>query len=90
MFTVFSSALSAFLAYALPKIAVFFGIAILSTAVVTPIFESLKAKALLQVSQNAGSFLNAFELMGGFDCISIIFSAYIAAFSLKAAAKAAA
>ena len=63
MFTVFSSALSAFLAYALPKIAVFFGIAILSTAVVTPIFESLKAKALLQVSQNAGSFLNAFELM---------------------------
>ena len=67
MFTVFSSALSAFLAYALPKIAVFFGIAILSTAVVTPIFESLKAKALLQVSQNAGSFLNAFELMGGFD-----------------------
>ena len=90
MFVVFSSALTAFLAYAMPKIAVFFGIAILSTAVITPIFEGLKAKALTQVSQNAGSFINAFELMGGFDCISILFSAYIAAFALKAAAKAAA
>jgi len=89
MYGAILSALTDFLAIAIPKIAVFFGIAILSTAVITPIFEGLKAKALAQVSQNAGSFLNAFELMGGFDCISIIFSAYIAAFSLKAAAKAA-
>jgi len=90
MFAIFSTALTAFLSYAMPKIAVFFGIAILSTAVITPIFEGLKNKALAQVSANAGSFLNAFELLGGFDCISIIFSAYIAAFALKAAAKAAA
>ncbi len=88
MFQLFSTALSAFLMWAMPKVAVFFGIALVSTAVLKPIFEGFKTAALAQVSENAGTFLNAFEMMGGFDCISIIFAAYITAFSIKAAARA--
>lgn len=89
MFNVFGVALSQFLLWAMPKVAAFFGIALVSVAVIKPIFEGFKAAALAEVSSNAGTFLNAFELMGGFDCISIIFAAYITAFGLKAFSKAA-
>lgn len=90
MFEPIRLALMAFLSWAMPKIAVFFGIVVLSNAVITPIFDALKNKVLSNISANAGTFLNAFELMGGFDCISIIFSAYALAFGLKASARAAA
>lgn len=89
MFAPLWAALTAFLAFAMPKIAVFFGIVVISNAVITPIFESLKGQALLQVSQNAGSFINAFQLLGGFDFISILSSAYIMSFGIKAAARSA-
>jgi len=89
MFAPLWAALTAFLSWAMPKIAVFFGIVVISNAILNPIFNSLKQKVLSTISANAGSFLNAFQLLGGFDAISIIFSAYALAIGIKAAARAA-
>ncbi len=90
MFAPLWAALTAFLTWAMPKIAVFFGIVIISNSVLNPIFNALKQKALDNISANAGQFLNAFELLGGFDAISIVFAAYALSLGLKAAARTAA
>lgn len=89
MFAPLWAALTAFLSWAMPKIAVFFGIVVISNAILNPIFNALKQKVLSAISANAGSFLNAFQLLGGFDAISIIFAAYALAIGIKAAARAA-
>ena len=90
MFAPLWAALTAFLTFAMPKIAVFFGIVAISNAVLNPIFNALKEKVLSNISANAGQFLNAFQLLGGFDAISIVFAAYALAFGIKAAARSAA
>ena len=83
MFDIVLSALRAFFTWAMPKIAVFFGVYVLSTNVTKPIFERFQHLLEQQLGQ-AGQFVQVFELIGVNDFISIIFSAYALAFSLKA------
>lgn len=85
MFAPILAALQSAFVWALPKIAVFFGIYILSDTVTKPIFEYLKNQALAQLGAAAAQYSQFFQILGVYDFVNILFSAYIMAFSIKAA-----
>lgn len=84
MFNVLLSALQAAFTWLLPKIAVFFGIYVISDTVTKPIFEWLKAQALAQLGQAGAQFSQFFTILGVYDAFNIIFAAYLMALSIKA------
>lgn len=89
MYAIFYSALTAFLSFALPKIAIFLGVYAISDTVTKPMFLWIQNQVLEKISA-APQFAQAFEIMGVNDFVSIIFSAYALAIGLKAAKSAAA
>lgn len=87
-FDIFFSALRAFFVWAAPKVAVLFGVYVLSANVINPIIDRVKQLITQQINSQAGIFVQFFELLGVYDMVSILFAAYIMAFSLKASKSA--
>jgi len=83
MFAPVLAALQAAFVWLLPKVAVFFGIFALSNAVIRPIFDFLKAQVLAQLGSASAQFSQFFQILGIYDALNIVFSAYLLALSIK-------
>lgn len=82
-FDIMLSALRAAFVWAVPKVAVMFGIYVISATVYQPILDRFKSVLMTQLS-SSGQYLQYFELLGVNDFITIIFSAYTLHFAIKA------
>ncbi|WP_397378582.1 DUF2523 family protein [Pseudomonas sp.] len=80
LFTVLTSALR----WLLPRLLAVVGVVAFSQVAVTPIFDWLKDQLLAKLNSLPADAVTFLAFVGVFDAISIVFSAYAMAISIKA------
>lgn len=85
MFQVLIAALMAVASWAIPRLLAVAGTVVVSTTVLTPIFDYLQNMVMQRVNGMPADALHFLQFTGIPEAISIIFSAYAMAIGMKAA-----
>lgn len=85
MFQVLISALTAVAGWILPRLLAVGGTVVVSTTVLTPIFNFLQGRVVTALNGMGADAIGFFQFVGIFDAVSVIFAAYAMAIGMKVA-----
>jgi len=85
MFQVLIAALTAVAGWILPRLLAVSGTVVVSTTVLTPIFNFLQGKVMGALNGMGADAIGFFQFVGVFDAVSVIFAAYFMAIGMKVA-----
>ncbi|MEN5313684.1 DUF2523 family protein [Pseudomonas koreensis] len=85
MFQVLIAALTAVAGWILPRLLAVGGTVVVSTTVLTPIFNFLQGRVVSALNGMGADAIGFFQFVGIFDAVSVIFAAYAMAIGMKVA-----